>query len=63
MVKTGWKFIDNEWYCFKNGKMQANCWIGDYYVLSSGKMAKSQWIGNYYVGDDGKWVRDQVKTA
>lgn len=55
-MATGWRQIDNQWYCFAgSGAMQRSCWVGDYYLTSSGAMATNQWIGSYHVGADGKW--------
>lgn len=65
-TKSGWRKIDNEWYCFSgNGYVYQNQWAGIYYMGEDGKMLKSSRTpdGNYVGYDGKKCEKDEVRLG
>lgn len=64
----GWKFINGEWYNFRNDGVMQVAWVQDngawYYLWSNGVMAHDTWVRNsgtwYYFGADGKLIYDNA---
>ena len=71
--QTGWMIFQNKrYYLDNNGRMLANCWVGNRYLKESGEMARNEWVDGYryFVDADGlkaekvsfgtkNWVKDK----
>ena len=61
---TGWQYIEDNWFFFKDsGAMKKNEWEDVYYLKDTGAMAVKEWVQDhkYYVDSNGKWVKDYGK--
>lgn len=68
MISNTWVYLEKEqkkvwYYCYIDGSIAKNTWIGDYYLTDDGSMAIDTWIGKYYVDKSGKWVPGKTKNS
>ena len=61
---TGWKYIDNDWYCFNSDGVIRSGWINDngnwYFCYAHGQMAHDTIINGYYLNSDGAWTNREI---
>lgn len=61
-MATGWKKINNNWYCFKDNGSMITGWVKSgnnwYFMDETGVMAVSTIVGGYNIGEDGAWTRE-----
>lgn len=61
---TGWKYLDNDWYCFDSNGVIRSGWIYDngnwYFCYIHGQMAHDTTINGYYLNSNGAWTTSEI---
>lgn len=65
---VGWKFVDGNWYYFKQDGYMKTGWLQDsnkkwYYLNSDGSMAHDTTIDGYTIGSDGAWNQNNSQQS